>query len=86
MKSRLSGAMNVTINIIKQNTQNTKLLLPCLQVLRVYSSNCKYDIKLLKGLLLLLQSVSVSRDTAESKQTYKSPVNLCLYVPVYVKR
>ncbi|RVE68132.1 hypothetical protein OJAV_G00088690 [Oryzias javanicus] len=39
VKARLSGALNVTVNLIKQNLQNTKLLLPCLHVLRVYSSN-----------------------------------------------
>lgn len=41
MKARLSGALNVTANLIKQNPHNSKLLLPCLQVLRVYSTNCK---------------------------------------------
>lgn len=39
VKARLSGALNVTVNLVKQNLQNTKLLLPCLQVLRVYSAN-----------------------------------------------
>ncbi|KAM3610203.1 uncharacterized protein V6R79_000588 [Siganus canaliculatus] len=39
VKARLSGALNVTVNIVKRNLQNTKLLLPCLQVLRVYSTN-----------------------------------------------
>ncbi|KAM6944088.1 cytosolic carboxypeptidase 1 isoform 2-T2 [Lycodopsis pacificus] len=39
VKARLSGALNATINLTKQNLQNTKLLLPCLQVLRVYSTN-----------------------------------------------
>ncbi|KAK7933804.1 hypothetical protein WMY93_004700 [Mugilogobius chulae] len=37
--ARLTGALNVTVNLIKQNLQNPKLLLPCLQVLRVYSTN-----------------------------------------------
>uniref|UniRef100_A0AAQ6IIV4 Cytosolic carboxypeptidase 1 n=1 Tax=Anabas testudineus TaxID=64144 RepID=A0AAQ6IIV4_ANATE len=41
VKSRLSGALNITVNLMKQNLQNAKLLLPCLQVLRVYSTNCK---------------------------------------------
>lgn len=41
VKARLSGALNATVNVTKQNLQNTKLLLPCLQVLRVYSTNCK---------------------------------------------
>ncbi|KAM8886501.1 cytosolic carboxypeptidase 1 isoform 3-T5 [Spinachia spinachia] len=39
VKARLSGALNATVNLTKQNLQNTKLLLPCLQVLRVYSTN-----------------------------------------------
>uniref|UniRef100_A0A3Q2CIK7 Cytosolic carboxypeptidase 1 n=1 Tax=Cyprinodon variegatus TaxID=28743 RepID=A0A3Q2CIK7_CYPVA len=39
VKARLSGALNITVNVIKHNLQNTKLLLPCLQVLRVYSTN-----------------------------------------------
>lgn len=41
LKARLTGALNVTVNLIKHNLQNAKLLLPCLQVLRVYSANCK---------------------------------------------
>lgn len=41
VKSRLSGALNITVNLMKQNLQNAKLLLPCLQVLRIYSTNCK---------------------------------------------
>ncbi|XP_072538462.1 cytosolic carboxypeptidase 1 [Salminus brasiliensis] len=39
IKARLNGALNVTVNLLKQNLQNHKLLLPCLQVLRVYCSN-----------------------------------------------
>uniref|UniRef100_A0A3Q3X522 Cytosolic carboxypeptidase 1 n=1 Tax=Mola mola TaxID=94237 RepID=A0A3Q3X522_MOLML len=39
VKARVSGALNVTVNLIKRNLQNPKLLLPCLQVLRVYSTN-----------------------------------------------
>ncbi|XP_057687967.1 cytosolic carboxypeptidase 1 isoform X1 [Corythoichthys intestinalis] len=39
VKARLTGALNITINLIKKNLQNVKLLLPCLQVLRVYSTN-----------------------------------------------
>lgn len=38
VKARLSGAMNVTVNLVKHNLHNPKLLLPCLQVLRVYST------------------------------------------------
>ncbi|KAK7146510.1 hypothetical protein R3I93_014072 [Phoxinus phoxinus] len=39
VKARLNGALNVTVNLVKHNLHNYKLLLPCLQVLRVYSSN-----------------------------------------------
>ncbi|XP_068994869.1 cytosolic carboxypeptidase 1 isoform X2 [Embiotoca jacksoni] len=49
VKARLSGALNVTINLMKQNLQNNKLLLPCLQVLRVYSSNSVNAISLGKN-------------------------------------
>ncbi|KAM6931144.1 cytosolic carboxypeptidase 1 isoform 1-T1 [Xenentodon cancila] len=49
VKARLSGALNVTINLIKQNLQNNKLLLPCLQVLRVYSTNSVNAISLGKN-------------------------------------
>ncbi|XP_059192421.1 cytosolic carboxypeptidase 1 isoform X2 [Centropristis striata] len=49
VKARLSGALNVTVNLMKQNLQNTKLLLPCLQVLRVYSTNLVNAISLGKN-------------------------------------
>ncbi|XP_068616800.1 cytosolic carboxypeptidase 1 [Brachionichthys hirsutus] len=49
VKARLSGAMNVTVCLIKQNLQNSKLLLPCLQVLRVYSTNLVNSISLGKN-------------------------------------
>ncbi|XP_069737320.1 cytosolic carboxypeptidase 1 [Phaenicophaeus curvirostris] len=39
MKARINGALNISLNLVKQNLQNHRLLLPCLQVLRVYSSN-----------------------------------------------
>ncbi|TSL97347.1 Cytosolic carboxypeptidase 1 [Bagarius yarrelli] len=39
IKARLNGALSVTVNLLKQNLQNFKLLLPCLQVLRVCASN-----------------------------------------------
>ncbi|XP_055024188.2 LOW QUALITY PROTEIN: cytosolic carboxypeptidase 1 [Misgurnus anguillicaudatus] len=39
VKARLNGALNVTVNLVKRNLQNSKLLLPCLQVLRVYAGN-----------------------------------------------
>ncbi|XP_034396462.1 cytosolic carboxypeptidase 1 isoform X3 [Cyclopterus lumpus] len=49
VKARLSGALNATVNLTKQNLQNTKLLLPCLQVLRVYSTNSVNAISLGKN-------------------------------------
>ncbi|CAG08401.1 unnamed protein product, partial [Tetraodon nigroviridis] len=49
VKARLSGALNVTANLIKQNLHNSKLLLPCLQVLRVYSTNLVNAISLGKN-------------------------------------
>uniref|UniRef100_A0A8C6T7B5 Cytosolic carboxypeptidase 1 n=1 Tax=Neogobius melanostomus TaxID=47308 RepID=A0A8C6T7B5_9GOBI len=56
--ARLSGALNVTVNLIKQNLQNPKLLLPCLQVLRVYSTNSVNAISLGKnGVVELLFKV-----------------------------
>nr|XP_033783692.1 cytosolic carboxypeptidase 1 isoform X2 [Geotrypetes seraphini] len=39
VKTRVSGVINITLNLVKQNLQNQKLILPCLQVLRVYSTN-----------------------------------------------
>ncbi|XP_025020201.1 cytosolic carboxypeptidase 1 isoform X2 [Python bivittatus] len=39
VKARISGALNITLNIVKQNLQHQRLILPCLQVLRVYSTN-----------------------------------------------
>ncbi|XP_073489632.1 cytosolic carboxypeptidase 1 [Aquarana catesbeiana] len=39
VKARVSGALNISLNLVKQNLQSPKLLLPCLQVLRVYSMN-----------------------------------------------
>ncbi|KFO76721.1 Cytosolic carboxypeptidase 1, partial [Cuculus canorus] len=39
MKARINGVLNISLNLVKQNLQNHKLILPCLQVLRVYSTN-----------------------------------------------
>ncbi|KAM3843925.1 cytosolic carboxypeptidase 1 isoform 6-T7 [Vipera latastei] len=39
VKARISGALNITLNIVKQNLQHQRLILPCLQLLRVYSTN-----------------------------------------------
>ncbi|XP_077416924.1 cytosolic carboxypeptidase 1 isoform X1 [Vanacampus margaritifer] len=49
VKARLTGALNITINLIKKNLQNIKLLLPCLQVIRVYSFNIVNAISLGKS-------------------------------------
>ncbi|CAK6950520.1 cytosolic carboxypeptidase 1 [Scomber scombrus] len=60
VKARLSGALNVTVNLVKQNLQNAKLLLPCLQVLRVYSTNSVNSISMGKNgvVELMLKIVS----------------------------
>jgi len=42
VKARINGALNISLNLVKQNLQNNRLIMPCLQVLRVYSANCKY--------------------------------------------
>lgn len=42
MKARINGALNITLNLVKQNLQNHHLVLPCLQLLHVYSPNCEY--------------------------------------------
>ncbi|XP_068093227.1 cytosolic carboxypeptidase 1 isoform X2 [Hyperolius riggenbachi] len=39
VKARVSGALNISLNLVKQNLQSPKVLLPCLQVLRVYCMN-----------------------------------------------
>uniref|UniRef100_A0A674AFS4 Cytosolic carboxypeptidase 1 n=1 Tax=Salmo trutta TaxID=8032 RepID=A0A674AFS4_SALTR len=60
VKARLNGALNVTVNLLKQNLQNHKLLLPCLLVLRVYSSNTVNAVSLGKnGVVELILSLSL---------------------------
>nr|XP_023857219.1 cytosolic carboxypeptidase 1 [Salvelinus alpinus] len=54
VKARLNGALNVTVNLLKQNLQNHKLLLPCLLVLQVYSSNTVNAVSLGKNGVLEL--------------------------------
>uniref|UniRef100_A0ACB8FLT0 Cytosolic carboxypeptidase 1 n=1 Tax=Sphaerodactylus townsendi TaxID=933632 RepID=A0ACB8FLT0_9SAUR len=49
VKARISGALNITLNIVKQNLQNQRLILPCLQVLRVYSTNSVNAVSLSKN-------------------------------------
>uniref|UniRef100_A0A452IVJ2 Cytosolic carboxypeptidase 1 n=1 Tax=Gopherus agassizii TaxID=38772 RepID=A0A452IVJ2_9SAUR len=39
VKARISGTLNISLNLVKQSLQNHRLILPCLQVLRVYSTN-----------------------------------------------
>ncbi|KAG8455300.1 hypothetical protein GDO86_001482, partial [Hymenochirus boettgeri] len=39
VKSRVSGALTITLNLVKQNLQNSRLILPCMQVLRVCCIN-----------------------------------------------
>ncbi|XP_036891719.1 cytosolic carboxypeptidase 1 isoform X2 [Sturnira hondurensis] len=39
VKARINGVLNITLNLVKQNLQNHRLVLPCLQLLRVYSAN-----------------------------------------------
>ncbi|NXE59000.1 CBPC1 carboxypeptidase, partial [Calcarius ornatus] len=39
VKARINGVLNISLNLVKHNLQNHRLVLPCLQVLRVYSTN-----------------------------------------------
>ncbi|XP_062924897.1 cytosolic carboxypeptidase 1 isoform X3 [Mobula hypostoma] len=39
VKARINGALGITLNLVKQNLQNFKIILPCLHLLRVYSNN-----------------------------------------------
>lgn len=41
VKARLTGALQVTMNMVKNNTTFFKVLQPALQVLKLYSANCK---------------------------------------------
>ncbi|XP_006875943.1 PREDICTED: cytosolic carboxypeptidase 1-like [Chrysochloris asiatica] len=49
VKARINGALNVTLNLVKQNLQNHRLVLPCLQLLRVYSVNSVNSVSLGKN-------------------------------------
>lgn len=49
MKARINGALNITLNLVKQNLQNHRLVLPCLQLLRVYSANSVNSVTLGKN-------------------------------------
>ncbi|XP_024609565.1 cytosolic carboxypeptidase 1 isoform X3 [Neophocaena asiaeorientalis asiaeorientalis] len=48
-KARINGALNITLNLVKQNLQNHRLVLPCLQLLRVYSANSVNSVSLGKN-------------------------------------
>ncbi|XP_010603818.1 cytosolic carboxypeptidase 1 isoform X1 [Fukomys damarensis] len=49
VKARINGALNITLNLVKQNLQNHRLVLPCLQLLRVYSANSVNSVTLGKN-------------------------------------
>uniref|UniRef100_A0A665VFZ9 Cytosolic carboxypeptidase 1 n=1 Tax=Echeneis naucrates TaxID=173247 RepID=A0A665VFZ9_ECHNA len=88
VKARLSGALNVTVNLMKQNLQNTKLLLPCLQVLRVYSTNSVNAISLGKnGVVELMFKITAPYSKKNTKTNARRavdgkhvPVLLALYL------
>ncbi|XP_063132210.1 cytosolic carboxypeptidase 1 isoform X3 [Rattus norvegicus] len=49
VKARVNGALNITLNLVKQHFQNYRLVLPCLQLLRVYSTNSVNSVSLGKN-------------------------------------
>ncbi|XP_072927238.1 cytosolic carboxypeptidase 1 isoform X4 [Hemitrygon akajei] len=49
VKARINGALGITLNLVKQNLQNFKLILPCLHLLRVYSNNAVNAVSLGKN-------------------------------------
>ena len=49
VKARVNGALTVTLNLVKQHFQNYRLVLPCLQLLRVYSTNSVNSVSLGKN-------------------------------------
>ncbi|XP_008572031.1 PREDICTED: cytosolic carboxypeptidase 1 [Galeopterus variegatus] len=49
VKARINGALTITLNLVKQNLQNHRLVLPCLQLLRVYSANSVNSVSLGKN-------------------------------------
>uniref|UniRef100_A0A8B9KUJ1 tubulin-glutamate carboxypeptidase n=1 Tax=Astyanax mexicanus TaxID=7994 RepID=A0A8B9KUJ1_ASTMX len=86
IKARLNGALNVTVNLLKQNLQNYKLLLPCLQVLRVYSSNSVNAVSLGKsGVVELMFKVIgpySKKNTTLLKYVLRSSItqmSICMY-------
>uniref|UniRef100_A0A4W5M7S2 Cytosolic carboxypeptidase 1 n=1 Tax=Hucho hucho TaxID=62062 RepID=A0A4W5M7S2_9TELE len=82
VKARLNGALNVTVNLLKQNLQNHKLLLPCLQVLRVYSSNSVNAVSLGKnGVLELMFKIIGPYSKKNTKTNARRAVDRA-HVPV----
>lgn len=79
VKARLSGALHVTANLIKQNLHNSKLLLPCLQVLRVYSANCKSFEKHFTFLFFFFFLTAVCISWRQKLQQKSSVVNFVLH-------
>ncbi|XP_048656398.1 cytosolic carboxypeptidase 1 isoform X3 [Marmota marmota marmota] len=49
VKARINGALNITLSLVKQSLQNHRLVLPCLQLLRVYSANSVNSVSLGKN-------------------------------------
>ncbi|XP_029403167.1 cytosolic carboxypeptidase 1 isoform X5 [Mus pahari] len=49
VKARVIGALTVTLSLVKQHFQNYRLVLPCLQLLRVYSTNSVNSVSLGKN-------------------------------------
>lgn len=49
VKARINGTLTITLNLVKQNLQNHRLVLPCLQLLRVYSANSVNSVSLGKN-------------------------------------
>ncbi|XP_042527014.1 cytosolic carboxypeptidase 1 isoform X2 [Dipodomys spectabilis] len=49
VKARITGALNITLSLVKQHLPNFRLVLPCLQLLRVYSANSVNSVSLGKN-------------------------------------
>ncbi|XP_070542811.1 cytosolic carboxypeptidase 1-like isoform X3 [Ptychodera flava] len=49
VKARLSGALPITLSLVRNNANNFKVLLPCLQVLKIYVANAVNSSCLGKG-------------------------------------
>ena len=43
VKARLSQALGVTLNLLKTYSNNVRLLVPIVHVLKLYASNSKYS-------------------------------------------